>query len=122
MGAGWLPPKGKRPMQRRRPSGWMRALRLSSTLGLAFAPPHLLWSQPAPIADAGQQELGEFYEKSWLLVHFLRLGHRADEYPDLRGALRNYLQQPEAGFAASFCAGRATGLKTPPGRPGRKQP
>ncbi len=51
------------------------------------------WSQP---------ELGEFYEKSWLLVHFLRLGHQADEYPDLRAALHGYLQQPELGFTTAF--------------------
>lgn len=46
-------------------------------------------------------KLAGFYEKSWLLVHFIRLGHRLG-YPDLRERLADYLAQPQRDFAAAF--------------------
>ena len=46
-------------------------------------------------------KLEGFYKKSWLLVHFIRLGHRLG-YPDLRGRLADYLAHPRRGFAAAF--------------------
>ena len=46
-------------------------------------------------------KLAAFYKKSWLLVHFIRLGHRLG-YPDLRGRLADYLAQPRWDFTAAF--------------------
>lgn len=46
-------------------------------------------------------KLEDFYKKSWLLVHFIRLGHRLD-YPDLRGRLAAYLVHPRRDFTAAF--------------------
>ena len=58
--------------------------------------------QATNVSAWSQAELSEFYEKSWLLVHFIRLGHRADEFPDLRSALDGYLQQWQRGFTTAF--------------------
>lgn len=46
-------------------------------------------------------KLMAFYRKSWLLVHFIRLGHRLG-YADLRGPLAAYLADPRRDFAAAF--------------------
>ena len=57
--------------------------------------------QANSVADWPAERLIAFYEKAWLLVHFIRLGHHLG-YPDFRPALMRYLQQPEQGFAAAF--------------------
>ena len=57
--------------------------------------------QADSVADWPLERLTAFYEKSWLLVHFIRLGHHLD-YPDLRPALIRYLEQPERSFATAF--------------------
>ncbi len=49
-------------------------------------------------------KLTAFYERSWLLVHFIRLGHFLG-YPDLRSALAGYLAKPQRDFAAAFRLG-----------------
>ena len=53
------------------------------------------------VVDWPPRRLTAFYEKAWLLVHFIRLGHHLD-YPDFRPALVRYLEQPERGFATAF--------------------
>ena len=53
------------------------------------------------VADWPPERLAGFYEKAWLLVHFIRLGHHLD-FPDFRSALLRYLEQPERSFAAAF--------------------
>ena len=53
------------------------------------------------VADWQPHRLAAFYEKAWLLVHFIRLGHRLD-YPDYRPALLRYLEQPEPSFTQAF--------------------
>ena len=57
--------------------------------------------QANSVADWQAERLIAFYEKAWLLVHFIRLGHHLG-YPDFRPALMRYLKQPEQGFAAAF--------------------
>ena len=47
------------------------------------------------VADWPPERLTAFYEKAWLMVHFIRLGHHLD-YPDLRPALTRYLAEPES--------------------------
>lgn len=46
-------------------------------------------------------KLMAFYRKSWMLVHFIRLGHRLG-HADLRGPLAAYLADPRRDFAAAF--------------------
>lgn len=61
--------------------------------------------QADSVADWPPQRVTAFYEKAWLLVHFIRLGHRSDhsaDYPDFRPALARYLAQPERNFASAF--------------------
>ena len=43
----------------------------------------------------------DFYQKSWLMVHFIRLGHLLD-HPDLRGRLADYLAHTRRDFSAAF--------------------
>ena len=57
--------------------------------------------QAHSVADWPPERLMAFYEKAWLLVHFIRLGHHLD-YPDFRPALSRYLEQPERSFANAF--------------------
>ena len=57
--------------------------------------------QASTLAGWSPERLAAFYEKAWLLVHFIRLGHHLN-YPDLRPALIRYLEQPERGFADAF--------------------
>ena len=55
--------------------------------------------QADSVADWPPERLTAFYEKAWLLVHFIRLGHLSDhpaDYPDFRPALVRYLAQPES--------------------------
>jgi len=53
------------------------------------------------LTDWPLPKLMAFYRKSWLLVHFIRLGHRLG-YADLRGPLATYLADPRRDFAAAF--------------------
>ena len=57
--------------------------------------------QAHSVADWPPERIAAFYEKAWLLVHFIRHGHHLD-YPDFRPALIRYLEQPEGSFAAAF--------------------
>ena len=57
--------------------------------------------QANSVADWPPERLTAFYEKAWLLVHFIRLGHHLD-YPDFRPALVRYLEQPERAFTTAF--------------------
>ena len=57
--------------------------------------------QADSVSDWPPERLAAFYEKAWLLVHFIRLGHHLD-YPDFRPALLRYLEQPERSFATAF--------------------
>ena len=57
--------------------------------------------QAHSVADWPLERLAAFYEKAWLLVHFIRLGHHLD-YPDFRPALARYLAQPERSFVTAF--------------------
>ena len=61
--------------------------------------------QAHSVADWPPERVMAFYEKAWLLVHFIRLGHRSDhpaDYPDFRPALSRYLAQPAMDFASTF--------------------
>ncbi len=57
--------------------------------------------QARSVADWPPERLAAFYEKAWLLVHFIRLGHHLG-YPDFRPALARYLAQPQRSFVTAF--------------------
>ena len=75
---------------------------------LGYLDPRVRWGKARPsevsfeevveansVADWLPERLTAFYEKAWLMVHFIRLGHHLD-YPDFRPALNRYLAQPES--------------------------
>ena len=81
---------------------------------LGYLDPRVRWGKARPsevsfeevvqadsVADWPPHRLTAFYEKAWLMVHFIRLGHHLD-YPDFRPALVRYLAQPEMDFASAF--------------------
>ncbi len=57
--------------------------------------------QAQSVADWSSERLTAFYEKAWLMVHFIRLGHHLD-FPDFRPALVRYLQHPQRRFDDAF--------------------
>ena len=69
--------------------------------GLSPEPSFEAVVQADSVADWPPERLVAFYEKAWLLVHFVRLGHQLG-YPDYRPALARYLAQPERGFVEAF--------------------
>ena len=48
-----------------------------------------------------QRHINVFYDKAWLLVHFLRLGHQVG-FDDLQQQLDTYLANPTRDFAEAF--------------------
>ena len=53
------------------------------------------------VTNWSSRDLRVFYDKAWLLVHFLRLGHKVG-FDDLRQQLDEYLVNPSRDFAEAF--------------------
>ena len=94
---------------------------------LGYLDPRVRWGKARPsevsfeevvqadsVADWPPQRLTAFYEKAWLMVHFIRLGHYLD-YPDLRPALARYLAQPGSPQPGSARGSPLAGKSPQPG-------
>ncbi len=77
-----------------------RKIRFAKTLGRGISYEEVL--QATDFVGWSKKKVAAFYEKSWLLVHFIRLGHQAKGFPDLRASAAAYLSQPRRDFAATF--------------------
>ena len=91
-------------LRRRSPSLGHLNAKLRRVPGAGFAMSYAEVVAATNLLGWPQAKLTAFYERSWLLVHFIRSGHLLG-YLDLRGALAAYLAQPRRDFAAAFRLG-----------------
>ena len=81
--------------------GTLPGRRLSQTTRTAVTPPLEKILTTVDVTNWSPRHINVFYNKAWLLVHFLRLGHQVG-FDDLHAQLESYLADPARGFAEAF--------------------